>query len=214
MTSKTIMVHCQAFYTPTQNSGGVLWYHVGGPSVCPLCLRPYFLFRKISWVNVKGFSPNLVRALILWRSRLGLLIGKFSQFLTSCLSVFLFPDDNSSKYQWIFTKLDVCIDIVETWFGMADEQISLIFYIIICLRHDMTGYYRFTFYFLIGSQLVSHKKYFTAPGYAKIVFALSVTVLALREGWESETPKNCPGTSKNQCQEVWDSQLLKIFSHL
>ena len=39
-------------------------------------------------------------------------------------------------------------------------------------------------------------------------------VIALREDWESETPKNCPGTAKNQCQEVWDSQLLKIFSHL
>ena len=41
----------------------------------------------------------------------------------------------------------------------------------------------------------------------------SLTVLALREIWESETPKNCPGTSKNQCQEVWDSQVLKIFDH-
>ena len=39
-------------------------------------------------------------------------------------------------------------------------------------------------------------------------------VLALREVWESEIPKNCPGNSKNQCQEVWDSQLLKIFSHI
>ena len=42
----------------------------------------------------------------------------------------------------------------------------------------------------------------------------STAVLALREVWDSETPKNCPGTSKNQCQEVWDSQRLKIFSHL
>ena len=41
-----------------------------------------------------------------------------------------------------------------------------------------------------------------------------LTVLALREVWESETPKNCPGTSKNQCQEVWDSQVLKISDHL
>ena len=41
-----------------------------------------------------------------------------------------------------------------------------------------------------------------------------VSVLALREVWESETPKNCPGTSKNQYQEVWESQILKIFSHL
>ena len=39
-------------------------------------------------------------------------------------------------------------------------------------------------------------------------------LLALREVGESKTPKNCPGTSKNQCQEVWDSQLLKVFSHL
>ena len=27
-----------------------------------------------------------------------------------------------------------------------------------------------------------------------------ITVLAFREVWESETPKYCPGTSKNQCQ--------------
>ena len=27
---------------------------------------------------------------------------------------FCFPDDNLSKYQWIFTKLGMCIDIVET----------------------------------------------------------------------------------------------------
>ena len=40
------------------------------------------------------------------------------------------------------------------------------------------------------------------------------SVLALREVWESETPENCPGTSKTQCQEVLDSQFLKIFSHL
>ena len=43
---------------------------------------------------------------------------------------------------------------------------------------------------------------------------LHATVLALREVWESETPKNCPGISKNQCQEVWDSQLFRIFSRL
>ena len=29
------------------------------------------------------------------------------------LSVFLFLDNNLSKYQWIFTKLGVCIDIME-----------------------------------------------------------------------------------------------------
>ena len=31
---------------------------------------------------------------------------------------FSFPDDNLSKHQWIFTKLGMCIDIVEIWFGI------------------------------------------------------------------------------------------------
>ena len=36
----------------------------------------------------------------------------------------LFPDDNLSKHhQWIFTKLRMCIDIVEIWFGIANGQI-------------------------------------------------------------------------------------------
>ena len=35
-----------------------------------------------------------------------------------CPSIrFSFPDDNLSKHQWIFTKLDMCIDIVKIWFG-------------------------------------------------------------------------------------------------
>ena len=29
-----------------------------------------------------------------------------------------FLDDNSSKHQWIFTKLGMCIDIVEIWLGL------------------------------------------------------------------------------------------------
>ena len=40
---------------------------------------------------------------------------------------FLFQGDNFSKYQWIFTTLDVCIDIVEICFGIANGQISSIF---------------------------------------------------------------------------------------
>ena len=37
---------------------------------------------------------------------------------------FSFTDDNLSKIQWIFTKLGMCIDIVEIWFGIANGQIS------------------------------------------------------------------------------------------
>ena len=51
------------------------------PSVHPSVFR----FRMITWVNINGFSSNLVCALILWRSGLGLLMGKFRQFLWSYL---------------------------------------------------------------------------------------------------------------------------------
>ena len=48
-------------------------------SVClPVCLS-IFCFWMITWVNIDGFSTNLVCALILWRSGLGLLMGKFHQ---------------------------------------------------------------------------------------------------------------------------------------
>ena len=33
-------------------------------------------------ININGFSPNLVCTLILWRSGLGLLMGKFCQIFT------------------------------------------------------------------------------------------------------------------------------------
>ena len=61
-------------------------------------------------------------------------MDKFCYFLTdlyaSSTSVFSIPGDNLSNYQWIFTKLGVCIDIVEAWFGVAERQISSILTII------------------------------------------------------------------------------------
>ena len=48
---------------------------------------------------------------------------------------FSFPDDNLSKHEWIFTKLGMCIDIVEVWLGIANGQISSIFDTVICPRH-------------------------------------------------------------------------------
>ena len=78
------------FYTPPQDSGWKLWFHVGclcGVPVCPsvVCTSVHtsvFRFWMITWVNINGFSPNLVCALILWRSGLGLLLGKFRQIFT------------------------------------------------------------------------------------------------------------------------------------
>ena len=66
-------------------------------------------------------------------------MGKFHQFLTELSArdapIFLYPDDNLSKRQWIFTKLGMCIDIMEIWFGIANGQISSIFDGVICPRH-------------------------------------------------------------------------------
>ena len=79
------------FYTLPQNSGGVLWFHVGRP-----CVRP------------SSIHPSI----------------RFS-----------FPDDTLSKHQWIFTKLGMCIDIVEILFEIANGQILSNFYAVICPRH-------------------------------------------------------------------------------
>ena len=58
-------------------------------------------------------------------------MGKFCQFLTKLsahhTSVFSFLDDTLSKYKWIFTKLGMCIDIVEICFGIANGQITSLF---------------------------------------------------------------------------------------
>ena len=55
-------------------------------------------------------------------------MGKFHQILMELSArdtpIFSFLDDNLSKHQWIFTKLGMCIDIVEIWFEIANEQIS------------------------------------------------------------------------------------------
>ena len=46
---------------------------------------------------------------------------KLCKFLTDLsahdMSVFLFPDENLSKYQWSFIKLGMCIDMA-VWFGL------------------------------------------------------------------------------------------------
>ena len=38
---------------------------------------------------------------------------------------FSFTDDNLSKHQWIFTKLGMCIDILEIWLSALDTSIFL-----------------------------------------------------------------------------------------
>ena len=78
---------------------------------------------KCQWIFTKlGMCIDMVGIC------LGLLMGKFCQFLTelsACdTSIFSFQDNNLSKSQWICIKLDMCIDIVEIWFLIANGQIS------------------------------------------------------------------------------------------
>ena len=56
-------------------------------------------------------------------------MGKFCQYFDRviCLQHISFLDYNFCEYQWIFTKLGMCIDIVEICFGIANGQISSIF---------------------------------------------------------------------------------------
>ena len=61
-------------------------------------LHQYFSFRTITLVNLNGFSPNLICALILWRSALRLLSGKFRQFLT----VICLLHDSGGYYRFTF----------------------------------------------------------------------------------------------------------------
>ena len=67
------------FYTLPQDSGRVLWFHVGR-----VCVRPsvHILFPDDNLSKHQWIFTNLVCALILWRSGLGLLMGKFHQCLT------------------------------------------------------------------------------------------------------------------------------------
>ena len=60
---------------------------------------------------------------------------------------FSFPDDNLSKHQWIFTKLGMCIDIMEIWFGIVNGQISSSFMELSARDTIMAGYYSLTFLF-------------------------------------------------------------------
>ena len=59
---------------------------------------------------------------------------------------FSFPDNNLSKGQLIFTKLGMCIDIVEIWFGIVSRILS-VFDRVICPQQDNGRVLLFHVYF-------------------------------------------------------------------
>ena len=65
-------------------------------------------------------------------------MGKVRQIFTELsardMPIFSFPDDSLSKHQWILTKLGMCIDTVEIWFGIANGKILSNFDRVFCSR--------------------------------------------------------------------------------
>ena len=62
-------------------------------------------------------------------------MGKFCQFLTELSAhppVFMFHDYSLNKYQWIFTKLGMCIYIVVLWFRILMGKFLSIFDRVTC----------------------------------------------------------------------------------
>ena len=75
---------------------------------------------------VTSYTPPHNRGGVLWFH-----IGRPCVCQSSVSIAFL--DDNLSKHQWIFTKLNIYIDIVEIWFGIDNGQIFVKG--VICPRH-------------------------------------------------------------------------------
>ena len=109
------------------------WSNKKDISIFRMKKAPYLLLCLFSFLdnnlgNINGFSPNLLCELILWRFGWDCQWANFFNFSQSYLAAthpyFLFPDDNLSNCQWLFTKLGMCIDVLEIWFGIANGQIS------------------------------------------------------------------------------------------
>ena len=63
------------------------------------------------------------------------------------MPIFSFPDDNLSKCQGILTKLNVCIDMKEIWFGITNGEISPTLTELSARDTMMVGYYSLMFLF-------------------------------------------------------------------
>ena len=70
------------------------------------------------------------------------------------MSIFSFMVIYMSEYQWIFTKLGMCIDILEIWSGIANGQILSIFDSVVSPPHESIGVLSFhVFYVLLSKKL-------------------------------------------------------------
>ena len=95
-----------------------------------VCLLLFFIARHTIVAGYYGFTLD-VRVSV----RLSVRPSVIRPSVSHTSVRFSFPDDNLSKHQWIFTKLDMCIDIVDIWFGIAYGQILSNFYGVIWPTH-------------------------------------------------------------------------------
>ena len=113
------------------------------------CLRHVHIFIRTIWLNINGFSPNLVCALILWRSGLGLLMGKFFNFWQIYQPVthpyFCFRTITWLNLNWFSPNL-ICLLIMwgSDW-GLLLGTFSQFLTELSPRDRIMAGYYHFTF---------------------------------------------------------------------
>ena len=87
------------FYIPPPDSCRVLWFYVGCPCVCPSVGRPsiHISFQDDNLSKHQRIFTKLGMCIDLWKSGLGLLIGKFHQFLTELSACHTSPLSFSDK---------------------------------------------------------------------------------------------------------------------
>ena len=90
-----------------------------------------FHFPSISWEWIDGIWPNFAYALILTRSRLGLLSIDFRKFITELWPVIdvriSFLLNILTTNRWNLTKICICIDINKIKVGIVTRQFSQIY---------------------------------------------------------------------------------------
>ena len=89
-----------------------------------------FCFRSISWEWIYGIWPNFAYALILTRSRLGLLCIHFCKFITELWPLIdvriSFPLNILRTSWWNLTKFCIYIDIINIYISIVTHQFSKI----------------------------------------------------------------------------------------
>ena len=117
-----------------------IWFRIAIGQISSFFDRVYlpathlcFCFRTIIWVNLIGFSPNLICALILWWYGLGLLFGTFPHFWQLsphntimaryyCFTfLFYFTETKAVHFLWNISKVD---DFPEMWSHIVSEKLK------------------------------------------------------------------------------------------